>query len=77
MRTQPLDRRGFLKSALGTAAGAVVFPTVIPSSAMGNAGSVAPSERIVMGSIGVGGMGTGDMRGFLSRILYISYGSLE
>ena len=62
-----LNRRGFLRSATGMAAGAVVFPYVVPSSALGKAGSVAPSNRVAMGSIGVGSMGTGDMRGFLSK----------
>jgi len=67
MNTKKLNRRGFLRSATSMAAGAVVFPYVVPSSALGGAGSVAPSNRIVMGSIGVGGMGTGDMRGFLGK----------
>jgi len=49
------------------AAGAMAFPYVVPSSALGNAGSVAPSNRVVMGSIGVGSMGTGDMQGFLNK----------
>jgi len=49
------------------AAGAMAFPYIVPSSALGNAGSVAPSNRIAMGSIGVGGMGTGDMKGFLNK----------
>jgi len=67
MNRKKLDRRGFLKRATGIAAGAVVFPYVVPSSALGGAGGVAASNRIVMGSIGVGGMGTGDMRGFLGK----------
>jgi len=67
MSIERVDRRGFLKGAAGSVAGAVVFPYIVPSSALGNAGGVAPSERIVLGSIGVGGMGTGDMRGFLSK----------
>jgi hypothetical protein len=62
-----IDRRQLLKSATGIAAGAIAFPYIVPSSALGRAGSVAPSNRIVMGCIGMGGMGTGDMRGFLSK----------
>ena len=58
-------RRNFLKSLTG---GIVAgFPAVIPSSALGRDGYVAPSERIVMGAIGVGRQGSGDMRGFLSQ----------
>jgi predicted dehydrogenase len=40
------------------AALAVALPTIVPESAMGRGGRRAPSERIVMGSIGVGGQGT-------------------
>ena len=52
-----MNRRQFLKGA----AVAVAAPLIIPSSALGGAGRIAPSERIVMGSIGVGNMGFGDM----------------
>lgn len=67
MNTKRLNRRGFLRHATGMAAGAMAFPYVVLSSALGNAGSVAPSNRVVMGSIGVGSMGTGDMQGFLNK----------
>jgi len=62
-----ITRRRFLKNVTGFTAGAIAFPYIVPSSALGNAGSVAASNRIVMGCIGVGGMGTGDMRGFMSK----------
>ena len=63
MARQVLRRRAFLKGS--AAAGAAVgFPYVIMSSALG-AGRPAPSNRIVMGFIGVGGKGTGGMRSFL------------
>jgi len=56
--SSPLSRRQFLKrSAL--AAGAVAAPCLIPGSALGLDGAVAPSERIVLGGMGVGGRGTG------------------
>ena len=58
-----MKRRDFLKVGVG----AVSFPYLIPSSAMGKAGAVAPSNRIVMGAIGTGSMGTGDLRGFLGK----------
>ena len=49
-----LTRRDLLKRA-GTAAGAfVAAPTIIPSSALGKDGAVAPSNRIQMGLIGHG-----------------------
>ncbi|MCK4291656.1 MAG: Gfo/Idh/MocA family oxidoreductase [Planctomycetes bacterium] len=67
MNKRKLDRRQFLKRATGITAGAMAFAYIVPSAALGRAGSVAPSNRIAMGAIGVGGMGTGDMRGFLGK----------
>jgi predicted dehydrogenase len=43
------------------AAGAVALPWIIPASALGRGGAVAPSERIVMGGIGLGGRGSYDL----------------
>ncbi len=60
-------RRRFLKTA-GSAAGAAFFaPTIIPSSALGRDGAVAPSERIVIGGIGIGRRGTYDLGCFLEQ----------
>jgi len=56
-------RRAFLK----TASASLLFPAIIPSSALGRSGSVAPSERVGLGFIGVGGKGTGGMKNFLGR----------
>jgi predicted dehydrogenase len=59
------DRRSFLKAVAG---GAIAgFPAIVPSSALGRDGFVAPSEKIVVGAVGVGRQGSGDMRGFLSQ----------
>ena len=66
-QNKDINRRQFLKHATGVTAGTVVFPYIVSSSALGRAGSVAASDRIVMGCIGMGGMGTGDMRGFLNK----------
>jgi len=46
------------------AVGAFAAPCVIPGSALGKNGSVAPSNRIAIGSIGVGRMGSGHFRIF-------------
>ena len=59
------NRRVFLKKSAGLAAGVVGFPYIVRSSALGMAGSVAPSNRLVMAQIGCGNMGTGNMQGFL------------
>ncbi len=64
MKRKDIGRRTFLKHA---AASTLALPMVIRSSALGKAGSTAPSERITMASIGVGGMGTNNMRGFLAH----------
>jgi len=55
-----LTRRQFLKSSAAAATSAALFgPTIVPASVFG---AEAPSERIVVGCIGVGRMGLGDMR---------------
>lgn len=59
-------RRGFLKTT-GLTTVAFGFPTIIPSSALGNAETLPPSERIVMGGIGLGQQGFGDMGSFLAN----------
>ena len=62
-----LSRRQFLKRGAALAGAALAAPWIVPASALGADGFVAPSNRIVMGSIGVGGMGTGNTRCFLER----------
>jgi hypothetical protein len=56
----PWSRRQLIKRALA-ASSAFAVPTIIPASALGRGGALAPSERIVMGAIGVGGRGSGDV----------------
>lgn len=59
------NRRQFLRSSATAALGTVIIPNIIPSSALGMNGIVPPSDRIVMGSIGTGSQGTGNMQNFL------------
>jgi predicted dehydrogenase len=59
-------RRKFLKSA-GAATAAIAAPTFIPASALGKDGAVAPSERIVMGGIGIGNQGRNDLGAYLGN----------
>src|SRR4051812_31171276 len=61
-----LHRRNFLKTAVSAGA-AVMAPQIIPSSALGKGGAVAPSERIVLGGIGIGNRGTYDLGCFLEQ----------
>jgi len=56
----PLTRRRFLTRG-AMAASAAALPWYIPASALGLNGTVAPSERIVMGGIGLGGRGSYDL----------------
>jgi predicted dehydrogenase len=62
-----IGRRKFLKTATAITAGAVGFPYIVPSSALGNAGAIAPSNRIVMGSIGIGWQGGTNLGNFLGK----------
>lgn len=55
-----LTRRQFLTRG-AMAASAVALPYFIPAKALGRDGAVAPSERIVMGGIGMGGRGFYDL----------------
>lgn len=52
-----MRRREFLKGA----------PLVVPASALGLNGAVPPSDRITIGHIGVGGMGSGHVRAFVQH----------
>ena len=58
------SRRQFLQRAV-LAGGALAAPCLIPGSALGLNGAVPPSERIVMGGMGVGNRGTGDLHWLL------------
>ena len=60
MKTQ-FTRRKFLQGALALAAA----PTIIPSSAFGADARPAPSKRLTLGCIGMGGRGRDDLGGFL------------
>src|ERR1044072_4880747 len=61
------SRRRFLRTTLSAAGAAIAAPTIIPSSAIGRDGAVAPSERIIVGGIGIGNRGTYDLGCFLEQ----------
>ena len=50
------NRRRFLETAVKTSV-CLAVPQIIPASALGKNGSVAPSERIALGAIGIGNRG--------------------
>lgn len=64
--SQAKTRREFLiaGAALGAA---IVVPYIVPRRVRGAEGVVPPSERIIMGCIGVGSMGGGHLRAFLGQ----------
>ncbi|MBA4321216.1 MAG: gfo/Idh/MocA family oxidoreductase [Odoribacter sp.] len=59
------SRRDFVKKSAAAVVGAFVIPHIIPSSALGMGGKMAPGDRIVMGTIGTGSQGMSNMRDFL------------
>ena len=61
------SRRHFMKASLAAVGAASVAPMIIPSSALGLDGAVAPSERVVLGGIGIGNRGTYDLGCFLEQ----------
>jgi predicted dehydrogenase len=63
---QQVNRRSFLK-LLTSASATFAFPAIVRAQALGRGGSVAPSDRITIGSIGVGLQGTGLLKNLFER----------
>jgi len=59
------SRRQFLKAAAVATGTGAVAPYVITSKALGDKTTPPASDRIVMGGIGIGNMGSGDQNAFL------------
>ena len=59
-----LSRRQFLQRA-AAAGGAAAAPWLVPGPALGRDGAVPPSQRIVLGGIGIGGRGSGVLQWML------------
>ncbi len=53
-RKRSITRRSFFQQTAGAAAAAWAGPAIVPSSALGAEGQVAPSNRITIGMIGLG-----------------------
>jgi predicted dehydrogenase len=60
-QTRKLSRRRWLQSVAAGSGAAALAPMFIPAAALGRDGAVAPSERIVMGAIGIGSRGSHDL----------------
>ncbi len=54
-----------MRTAAGAAVGAVGFPYIVLSSALGKAGNVAASNRITLGFIAMGSRGNALLRNFI------------
>lgn len=63
--TTKSNRRTFLKNSAVASVGTLILPQIIPSTALGMGGRLAPSNRLVMGAIGTGSQGKSNMRDFL------------
>lgn len=59
-----VSRRKFLKTTALATGALTCFPTIIPAAVLG---LNAPSKRITLGAIGVGGQGTHNLLGFLGH----------
>jgi myo-inositol 2-dehydrogenase/D-chiro-inositol 1-dehydrogenase len=62
-----VTRREFVDRLARAAAAGLVFPTIIPASALGRDGAVAPTGRINLGCIGVGERGRQNLKSFLDN----------
>ena len=60
----PITRRLFLKKSAKAGLAGLAMPTIVPATVFSKN---SPSNRIVLGFIGLGGMGTGNLRGFLHK----------
>ena len=62
----PLNRRRFLKAAAQISA-LLAAPQIVRGAVLGRDGGVAPSERIVLGAIGIGNRGSYDLGCFMEE----------
>ena len=62
-----ISRRQFVARTVGAALGTVGLPYLVPASALGQSGGVAPSNRITMGCIGVGWQGGSNLDSFIGE----------
>jgi hypothetical protein len=62
----PLNRRRFLKAAVQVGA-LLAAPQIVRAAVLGRDGGVAPSDRIILGAIGIGNRGFYDLGCFLEE----------
>ena len=64
--SQTVSRRGFL-ATVAAAGAAWTAPMIVSAKALGKDGATAPSDRIIVGGIGIGRRGTYDLSCFLPQ----------
>src|ERR1019366_10060061 len=62
----PLNRRQFVKTAVQVGV-LLAAPQIVRGAVLGRDGGVAPSERIVLGAIGIGSRGSYDLGCFMEE----------
>ncbi len=65
--TEKSTRREFLSTGAAVGAATIGWPYFVPARVLGTQGATPPSEKIVMGCIGVGSMGGGHLRSFTGQ----------
>ena len=66
-KNEKLNRRQFIKRGTGVAISAFAIPSIVPASVLGKSDQISPSNKITMGFIGVGWMGTDNLSNFLTE----------
>ncbi|MFC1781413.1 Gfo/Idh/MocA family oxidoreductase [Planctomycetota bacterium] len=67
IKRKTLNRRQFLQGSAKTVGAALALPTIITSNALGGRGGISASERVVFGTIGIGGRGRSDLRNLMGN----------
>jgi len=67
MEKKKYSRRDFIKKSSGAVAGIFVAPHILPSNILGKNGFISPSNKITIGFIGTGWMGTANLDTFLKE----------
>jgi predicted dehydrogenase len=60
-RRAEVSRRCFLKGTSAAIGVSTLFPIIVPSSVLGGAGETAPSQKLNIAGVGVGGMGKSNL----------------
>jgi hypothetical protein len=65
--SKKISRRRFIQQASGSLLGALTVPHILPIPLRAKTGRTSANNRLTLGCIGVGGMGTANLKGFLNH----------